>query len=77
MAGNLNSTPVMWNVGDTTGRDITGGTVALPVGPTVVGAGSAVPTAAPAGAPLYVDTDNDDLYVWTGAAWLGPYSKAT
>lgn len=36
--------------------------------------GSGAPSGAPAGfLPLYVDTGTDDLYVWAGAAWKGPY----
>lgn len=71
------STGTAWVAGETTGVTAAGTTTSLPVDSMTIGAGSAVPTAAPAGVPIYQDTDNDDLYAWTGAAWIGPYATAT
>jgi len=73
MAGSINNAGTFWNVGDMQGRNDDGSVVSLPVAATAVGVGSATPTAAPSGAPLYIDSDNDDLYVWDGSAWAGPY----
>lgn len=76
MAGTINSTSVIWNVGDTTGHAPGGGTatVAIPVAISespVALSGTAVPTAAPTGnSPTYVRTTNNKLYAWTGAAWV-------
>lgn len=39
--------------------------------------GEGPPSGAPAGLPLYFDTENDALYVWDGAAWRGPYVTAS
>ena len=76
MAGNMNSDSVRWVVGGTNGTNVAGATTALPVSVTQIGFGSPTPTSAPlAGAPLYVDTDTDDLYVWNGTSWNGPYNK--
>lgn len=79
MAGNLNSPSVIWNVGDTTGRNVAGAATALPVAPNYVYSGTAAPTAAPTGGtPIYWDTDTtDNLYIWIGTAWVGPYNKGT
>jgi hypothetical protein len=77
MAASLNSDSVMWVVGGTNGTNVAGATTTLPVAVTVVGSGSPTPTTAPLGAPLYIDTDTNDLFVWGGTAWLGPYSTAT
>lgn len=40
-----------------------------------VQSGAGAPSVAPDGfLPLYIDTGTDDLYVWDGAAWKGPYA---
>jgi len=77
MAGNMNSDSVRWVVGGTNGTNVAGATTTLPVAVTVIGSGSPTPTTAPLGAPLYIDTDQDNLYVWNGTAWNGPYNKGT
>lgn len=77
MAGSINDNGVFWNVGDTTGRDNAGVSTAIPLGGSI-GSGTAAPTAAPSGIPLYWDTDTtDNLYIWVGTAWKGPYNKGT
>jgi len=85
MAGFSNNA-TFWNVGEGTGRNgASGGTALSPTASVaisvsavaVIGSGSATPTAAPSGAPFYIDTDTDDLLAWNGTAWVGPYSTAT
>jgi hypothetical protein len=77
MAGTITDSATFWNVGDTAGRNEYGQATTLPVSAVFVGNGTPTPTAAPAGAPLYIDTDTDDLFVWMGTAWKGPYSLAS
>jgi hypothetical protein len=74
-----NSDSISWVVGETTGQDSNGGTASVPVAASfVVSTATAAPTAAPNGLPLFVTSD-DKLYLWdaSGAAWIGPYAKAT
>lgn len=59
-----------WNVGDTTGKDDSGATVSLPSDLTNAGSGSGVPSSAPTGSPIYINTANNKLYAWTGSAWV-------
>lgn len=68
MAGNLNSTSVHWQVGDSTGHNDAGQTVAVPGNQ--VSSGTAAPSGAPSGSPFYVNTTNNKLYAWTGSAWV-------
>lgn len=77
MAGEISNTATFWNVGETQGRSVSWGLVSIP--DNNIGAGSATPSAAPLDLkpPIYQDTDNDDLFVWTGATWIGPYAKKT
>jgi hypothetical protein len=87
MAGNINSNHVTWVVGETYGVDQSGAQVtlatALPPATSAYqaygsfGAGTAVPTGAPTGAPFYLVTPANDLYTWEGTAWFGPYGTHT
>lgn len=77
MAGSIGNGGVFWNVGDTTGRDDSGQVADLPVAVTAISSGSPTPTTAPGGAPLYIDTDTDELYVWAGTDWKGPYGLSS
>jgi hypothetical protein len=75
MAGNTNTPPAIWNVGDSVGKGFAGGTAALPASPSYVGTGTDTPTASPpaAGSPLFILTPAEELFVWGGTAWVGPY----
>lgn len=68
MAGNENSPSVIWKVGET-GHDVAGQAATVP-GPKVQ-AGSGAPSGAPSGgSPIYINTANNKIYAWTGAAWI-------
>lgn len=56
-----------WNVGDTTGKDDAGTSVALPTDMT---SGSGAPSGVPKGLPVYVDTANHKLYAYVASAWV-------
>jgi hypothetical protein len=79
MAGNLNTPSVRWEVGGTSGIDAYGNTASLPAAPTYVGSGTDTPTASPpaAGSPLFIMTPTEELFVWGGTAWVGPYGLAS
>jgi hypothetical protein len=66
----MNATSVIWNVGDTVGRKPGGGTSALPGDFSNANSGTGAPSGAPSGSPFYVNTSNNKLYAWTGAAWV-------
>lgn len=69
MAGDTDSDSVLWNPGDATGKAPGGASAAIP-GPQVQ-ADSGAPSGAPTGgSPLYVNTENNKLYAWTGSAWV-------
>lgn len=72
MAGNSDTPSVLWNIGDTTGKAPGGATAALPDDIDVISvvAGSGAPSGAPTAGPFYVNTANNKLYAWTGAAWV-------
>ena len=70
MAGNLNSDSVLWNVGDTTGKAPGGAAANIPGDINTVNTGAGAPSGAPNGGPFYVDTADNKLYAWTGAAWI-------
>ena len=69
----LNSDSVIWTIGDATGRAPSGESATIPVSVSI-NSGHGAPTGDPTSPfPLYADDDTDDLWVWTGAAWIGPY----
>lgn len=66
MAGSFTSPGTHWTVGED-GPDAREPAVDA-------GAPSGAPTN---GIPLYVDSANDDLYVWAEGEWKGPYNVGT
>jgi hypothetical protein len=80
MAGTIGNGGIFWNVGDTTGRDDAGVAQPIPVSAAdeaKVHTGTDTPTATPTGAPFYIKTPADDLYVWVTNTWVGPYGLSS
>lgn len=77
MAGQISDSAVIWNAGETYGRDQSGASVtisgALPHPETDdVTFGNGAPTDAPAynKGPIYVNSANHKLYAWDGSNWI-------
>lgn len=68
-----NTPSVRWVVGETTGQNDSG-TAALPT-PFFQSTATTAPTAFDdgGGANIFL-ASNDDLYLWNGTAWVGPYT---
>jgi hypothetical protein len=67
-----NTPSVRWVVGETTGLDENNETAPLPT-PFFQATNTTVPTAAPAGGANVHITSDDDVYLWNGTEWVGPY----
>lgn len=70
-----NTPSVRWNVGDTEGLNENNETVPAPT-PFVHSTVTTVPTAAPSGGGNIHITSDDDVYLWNGEEWVGPYSTS-
>ena len=74
----ITSESTIWVAGEASGKDETGATVDAPTSAFFVSTATTAPTSlADAGGRNVFVASNDDLYVWNGAAWVGPYSTAT
>ncbi len=70
----ISAESTIWVAGETTGKDETGASVAVPT-PFYVSTATTAPTAAGDGngSNIFITSD-DSLYLWNGSAWVGPYT---
>jgi hypothetical protein len=69
-----NTDSVIWVAGEAAGHDGNGATAALPT-PFFISTATSAPTSFGEGEGhnIFV-ASNDDVYLWDGTAWLGPYT---
>ena len=78
-AGDNTANSIIWVPGEATGKNISGQTAALPVGrdsytdteiASAILVSGGVPTGAPTGSNLQLNSATRILYAWTGSAWV-------